>query len=135
MAAWTVGWLRVHASDGWVFIDEIQSDPLERFGDKEEMAPLIEAVRKCWHLHGAATIHRWAREIGCKFAMHSRESLLAKPEATKSLRKWKTYYEPVARAFDLTPVSHPDFKVAILGEWQAPGDRGGGDVTAERRPG
>jgi hypothetical protein len=134
LAAWTVGWLRVHVSDGWVFIDEIQSDPLECFGGKENMAPLVEAVRKRWHLHGAATIHRWAREIECRFTMHSRESLLAKPEATKSLRKWQTYYEPVAKAFGLTPVSHPDFKVPILGERPTLRDRGGGNGVDEGRP-
>jgi hypothetical protein len=113
---WTVGWLRVHIGEGWVFIDEIQSDPLETFRQSAEMAPLVDAVSPNWHLHGAATIHRWAREMEFGFFMHSRESLLAKPGATKSQRKWKTYYHPVAKAFGLSSVPHPAFRTPILGD-------------------
>ena len=113
---WSVGWLRVHIGEKWVFIDEIQSDPLEAFRRNADMAPLVGAVRRDWHLHGAATIHRWAREMEFGFFMQSRESLLAKSGATKSLRKWKTYYEPVAKAFGLSPVRHPAFTVPVLAE-------------------
>jgi len=62
-----------------------------------------EFAKRCddWHIHGFATICQWARDIGYRAAMHSRESTKTKPGMTQSDRKWNTYYRPIIKRFGL----------------------------------
>ena len=100
----TVGWLRVHVDDKHrlCFVDEVQSDTLE-YARRMPATAAKEFVKQCndWHIHGFATICQWARDIGYRAAMHSRESANTKPGMTQSDRKWNTYYRPIIKRFGL----------------------------------
>ncbi len=112
--AYTIGWLRIHVDDdnGLCFIDEIQSDAMEKAREMELKAAK-EFVQECksWHIHGFATVYHWARDIGYKVAIHSRESAKKKHGMTPSERKWNTYYQSIIKRFGLQPVvvkGYPD---------------------------
>ena len=68
--------------------------------EQEPAVAFAKAVRD-WHIHGFASVKRWADEIGYRVAMHSRESAAAKSGMTQSDRKWSTYYAPIIKRFGL----------------------------------
>ena len=103
-SAETVGWLRVHIDDQHrlVFIDEVQSDVIERLreaacagGDVGARALMVALGD--WILHGFSTIARWADAIGYRVAMHSRASAACISGKTRSERKWNVYYAPLIK--------------------------------------
>jgi hypothetical protein len=101
----SIGWLRVHVDDGnrLCFVDEVQSDLLEALLQRkgnDVVKQFVDAAAQ-WHLGGFASIYRWARSIGYRAAIHSRESAAAKPGMTQSDRKWSTYYAPIIKRFGL----------------------------------
>ncbi len=102
--ATTIGWLRIHVDDEnkLCFVDEVQSDTLETAREIGNDAAKY-FIKQCsdWHLHGFATIYQWARDIGYRVAIHSRESGMEKPGMTLSDRKWNTYYRPIIKRFAL----------------------------------
>lgn len=106
-----VGWLRVHidASARLVFVDEVQSDFLERLrridGEFDgTMKPLED-----WHVHGFSSLRSWATSIGYRMAMHSEISAGDTWHFTKSRRKWNTYYGTLIKRFGLKTEAVPGF--------------------------
>jgi hypothetical protein len=102
--ATTIGWLRVHVDDDnhLCFVDEVQSDTLEA-AYQMEGAAAAEFYKECqdWHIHGFATISRWAAQIGYRAAIHSKDSAMKKDGMTQSDRKWNTYYRAITKRFNL----------------------------------
>jgi hypothetical protein len=103
--ATTIGWLRVHIDDDnkLCFVDEVQSDVLEdlrRVPPADAISEFVTSVCD-WHIHGFASVKRWAIEIGYRAGIHSRRSAAAKKGMTKSDRKWYSYYAPIIKRFDL----------------------------------
>ncbi len=100
----TIGWLRVHVDDenGVCFVDEVQSDTIEEARQMTEApAELFQKACQNWHLHGFATICRWAARIGYKAGIHSRSSAAQIPGMSPSERKWNTYYRSIIKRFGL----------------------------------
>ena len=123
---WGVGWLRVHADDGnrLAFVDEVQSDIMEALerlaqGDAKEPAERVMRALRPWNLHGFASVRRWARAIGYRAAIHSRQSCLLKPGMTRSERKWNTYYQPIIRQFGLTEETVAGYPAPVMAEPKA----------------
>jgi hypothetical protein len=120
---WGVGWLRVHVDDGnqIVFVDEVQSDVLELLDAgkepplKEPSEQVMRALRP-WNLHGFASVHRWANDIGYRVAIHGRQSCLLKPGMTRSERKWNLYYQPIIKQFGLKEETVPGYPAPIMVE-------------------
>jgi desulfoferrodoxin (superoxide reductase-like protein) len=112
----TIGWLRVHVDDAnkLCFVDEVQSDTLESARIMNEKAAK-EFLRECaeWNIHGFATVCQWARDIGYRAAIHSRESAEKKPGMTPSDRKWNTYYQPIIKRFGLQEISLEEYPARI----------------------
>ena len=102
--ATTIGWLRVHVDDEnrVCFVDEVQSDTLEA-ARRMTGAPVEQFQKACqdWHLHGFATICRWAARIGYRAGIHSQSSASRMPGMSPSERKWNTYYRPIIKRFGL----------------------------------
>ncbi len=104
----TAGWLRIHVDDlrRLVFVDEVQSDWLEDLRNVEEtaLAPVATAMAReiaDWHVHGFASVARWARSIGYRIGTHTRESSALVPGKTQSERKWAVYYGALIQRFGL----------------------------------
>ena len=114
--AMTIGWLRIHVDDErkLCFVDEVQSDTLEAARQINNEAAR-NFLNQCtdWQLHGFATICQWAREIGYRAAIHSRDSAAEKPDMTQSDRKWNTYYRPIIKRFGLTKASFDTYPADI----------------------
>jgi len=123
--AWTVGWLRVYVDDAnkLIFVNEVQSDALESLRDaKVSLDPQeirrIEKALTPWQVHGFASVRQWARKIGFRAALHSKESAGAIPGMTRSERKWNTYYEPLIKQFGLHSEILTGYPAAIMVEAQ-----------------
>ncbi len=105
--AYTVGWIRIHVDDdnGLCFVDEVQSDAMEK-AREIDLKAAKEFLQECknWHIHGFATVYHWARDIGYRVAIHSRETANKKLGMTPSNRKWNTYYQTIIKRFGLQPV-------------------------------
>jgi hypothetical protein len=120
---WSVGWLRLHKDDEneLLFVDEVQSDALEslrnsrRSLDQKAVARVERYLRR-WHLHGFASVHRWANAIGYRAGIHSRKSAAAKSGMTQSERKWNTYYAPIIRQFGLREEAVSGYPAPIMVE-------------------
>lgn len=116
---WTVGWLRVHVDDDnrMVFVDEIQSDTLERLRQlthTHSVTHEIECVLRPWNLHGFASICHWASTIHYAVGAHSERSRDHKAGMTKSSRKWNLYYESVIKLFGLREDSVPGYPAPVM---------------------
>ncbi len=114
--ATTIGWLRVHVDDEnkLCFIDEVQSDTLEAAREIDnDAARAFLKQSSDWHIHGFATLYHWARDIGYRVAIHSRESAAEKPGMTLSERKWNTYYRPIIKRFKLQSESVKSYPAKI----------------------
>ena len=115
-SATTIGWLRVHVDDEnkLCFVDEVQSDTLEAAREIDnDAARTFLKQSSDWHTHGFATICQWARDIGYRVAIHSRESAAEKPGMTLSERKWNTYYRPIIKRFKLQNESVESYPAKI----------------------
>lgn len=103
----TAGWLRVHMDDAnrLVFVDEVQSDVYEFLRTaQDEFDGEVTALRReleDWHVHAFSSLRCWARGIGYRIAIHSRETAATVRGKTRSERKWRTCYESLIRRFDL----------------------------------
>jgi len=132
---WTAGWIRVHIDDDnrLVFVDEIQSDTLERLRQMEKDHPEsceVEKVLRPWNLHGFASICRWALAIGYSVGTHSEASRNLKAGMTQSARKWNSYYAPVIRLFDLKIENVPGYPAPIMTNRYGYGEKGCKDPNA-----
>ena len=102
--ATTIGWLRIHVDDDnkLCFVDEIQSDTQEEaLTINNEAATEFHKQCSKWNIHGFATISNWARKIGYRAAIHSKESSSSITGMTPSDRKWNSYYRIVIKQFGL----------------------------------
>ena len=104
----SIGWLRVHIDEEHkiCFVDEVQSDTLEAaLAIGNEPARLFAKECRDWNLQGFATVCKWAKDIGYRAAIHSRESVRTCAYMTQSDRKWNTYYRSIIRRYGLEKCS------------------------------